>query len=301
MDTVRLSTPLLIHNLRWVLALGGVHSSEFPEITGNDNATHTTKFDDTDSFDEVVVSGYLHGNTSNPLVVGPDETNSDTRVFAADGNVTMKALANATAFQDSCRDILARMIDTVPSNVELTEPLEPIAIKPRDIQLTLNPNGTLLLEGRIRVLVTGRTDRNLTVSIPYARRDGSSCAACTLTATRLSGPGGSSGNGFDSEFNFYDFSTTLDAGVSHFNVSIATAAGVEEYDNGGAGFPIDDSVLLQTPQSCLIQELDANGNWNLTAVAAVRVFRGRTCVLRLTGIVFYSLGSFISSVGPHHS
>lgn len=272
MGTVRPSTHSLYSQSDRALALGGVHSSDFPEITGNDNATHSTKFDDTDVFDEVVVTGYLHGNTSNPLVVGPEETNSDTRVFAADGNVTMEGMADPTAFRDTCKDILARMIDTVPSNVELTEPLEPIAIKPRSIQLTLTPTGSLVFGGIIRVLVTGRTDRNFNMSIPYARRDGSSCAACTIAATRMGGgTGGSSGNGFDSEFYFYEFSTTLDAGVSHFNVSIATAAGVELYDNGGAGFPIDDSVVLQSTQSCLIQELDANGNWNLTAVAAVCV------------------------------
>lgn len=251
-----------------------MHSSDFPQITGNDNATFLAKFDNTDAFDEVVVTGYLNGNTSNPLVVGPADTNADSRVFSADGNVTIKALADPTAFKDSCKDILGRMIDTVPRNVKLTDPLTPIPIKPGYIQLTLTPAGSLTFTGRIRVLTSGRTDKALTVSMPYARRDGSTCANCTIAATKFNGPGGPT-VGFDAEFYWYDFSTALDAGISHFNVSITSTAGAELYTNGGPGFPIDDSIIYQQPQSCTGPKFE-NGNLNLTIVAAVHASRSST-------------------------
>ena len=44
----------------------------------------------------------------------------------------------------------------------------------------------------------------------------------------------------------------------------------EVHDNNGVGFPIQDTILLQAPESCLSLTVDANGNNNLTVVAAVR-------------------------------
>lgn len=43
------------------------------------------------------------------------------------------------------------------------------------------------------------------------------------------------------------------------------------YDNGRSGYPIQDNIVFLRDHSCLVQETDANGNWNLTAVAAVSV------------------------------
>ncbi len=41
------------------------------------------------------------------------------------------------------------------------------------------------------------------------------------------------------------------------------------YDNGGVGYPIQDNIFFLSSHSCLVQDVDENGNWNLTAVAAV--------------------------------
>jgi len=43
----------------------------------------------------------------------------------------------------------------------------------------------------------------------------------------------------------------------------STAGHTEIFGNGGAGYPIQDQIMLQTPQSCV----DAGGG--LTVVAAV--------------------------------
>lgn len=64
---------------------------------------------------------------------------------------------------------------------------------------------------------------------------------------------------------FYSFSSTLpsDTSISSFNVIIDLVGGGSElHDNNGGGFPVQDSIMLQSPQSCSSQG-------NLTVVAAV--------------------------------
>jgi len=43
----------------------------------------------------------------------------------------------------------------------------------------------------------------------------------------------------------------------------------EMHDNNGVGFPVQDSIMLQTPQSCLLPAQFLNEKQNLTVVAAV--------------------------------
>jgi hypothetical protein len=69
---------------------------------------------------------------------------------------------------------------------------------------------------------------------------------------------------------FYSFSSTLpsDTSISSFNVIINLVGGGSElYNNSGTGFPVQDSIMLQSPQSCLNQG-------NLTVVAAVSTILG---------------------------
>jgi hypothetical protein len=52
--------------------------------------------------------------------------------------------------------------------------------------------------------------------------------------------------------------------ISSFTVFVTDTSGtVETFNNNGAGFPISDSVIVQTPQSCL-------SDGNITVLAAVR-------------------------------
>ncbi|KAK7443803.1 hypothetical protein VKT23_015584 [Stygiomarasmius scandens] len=65
-------------------SLGGIHGNDFPQITGpgHQNDTDFLLFDSTGTnFDNNVITSYLVGNTSNLLVVGLEETNSDKRAF----------------------------------------------------------------------------------------------------------------------------------------------------------------------------------------------------------------------------
>ncbi|KAJ8521056.1 hypothetical protein ONZ45_g2208 [Pleurotus djamor] len=249
--------------------LGGVHSSNFPDITTNPHA----HFDTTHGqFDNRVISEYLDSTTTNPLIVGPSATRSDRKLFIADRNLTVRGMATPAAFTSTCRSILTRMIDTVPRAVTLTAPMTPIPIKPVDIQLTLNADGTLTFSGAIRIFLTGRTDQTPVVRVQYLDRLGNTPSNNVIDTTVPTFQSGI-GSGFDGSFKFYQFSGTVSGstGISSFTVSVSGGDGDELHNNGGAGFPVQDSIIFQKPQSCLVQEPDADGRWNLTIVAAVRM------------------------------
>ena len=141
--------------------LGGVHSQEFPELMPARGIVNgNVSMDSSDaSFDNNVVTEYLSGKTTNPLVVGTSariNKNSDFKVFNADGNVTMKALADANNFKTVCQKVLQKMIEVVPPGVTLTDPIVPYTVKPVNLQLTLADKGAnLRFTGYIRVKTTG--------------------------------------------------------------------------------------------------------------------------------------------------
>lgn len=96
---------------------------------------------------------WIDGTTKDPLAVGKNKTtNSDARIFAADGNRTMKAFAHdAKTFAKTCANLFERMINLVPKGVKLTDVITPIPVKPMSVQLGLSDEGALLLTGSIRV------------------------------------------------------------------------------------------------------------------------------------------------------
>lgn len=253
--------------------LGGVHGVDFPQITGDD--TNFPKFNTRFSqFGNTIVTEYLEDNSTDVLVMGKNDTfNSDKRIFAADGNKTMTALADPTNFQAQCRDIFARMIDTVPATVKLSEVITPIEVKPYKLSLSLAGNNTLSFSGHIRIRTTERDASKTTVSLQYRDRknDASSSPIITTQETYMLGQS----YGFDKEiFQWYTFSTTLDASssISSFDVVIHTDGAADEINNNnGSGFPMSDAILFQSAQSCQPQTaVNEAGQWNLTISAAVR-------------------------------
>ncbi|KAK0212136.1 heme peroxidase [Desarmillaria ectypa] len=248
--------------------LGGVHGVDFPDITGNSSSTNFVHLDSTfSSFDSAVVTDYLDGTTEDPLVVGPEGSNSDLLVFSADGNATMQSMSDAESFSNTCQAILQRMIEVVPSSVTLSEVIDPIPIKPVAIQLTFDSSGTLTFTGEIRVLISDRNDTDLAVQLHYVDHDGNIPSNNTISTAEIH----LTGYGYDAEFKFYTFSAAVPNGISSFNISVTPSSGGEEtYDNEGSGYPVQDNIIFLNSHSCLVQETDVNGNWNLTAVAAVR-------------------------------
>ncbi|KAL7931169.1 heme peroxidase [Trichoderma chlorosporum] len=253
--------------------LGGVHNTEFPDIVPNGAGVNGEMgLDTTDAvFDNMVVTQYLSGVTQNPLVVGPSvniNKNSDFKVFNSDNNQTMEALADAATFSSVCKTVLQKMIEVVPPGVTFSDPIVPYKIKPVGLQLTLTNGGTTLqLTGYIRVKTTGLAQNSISsVSITYKNRKGTTdcgLSSCVVTTT-VQG----TSQGFDDTFNFYPLTVNIPAssGISSFTVTVNNADGTKDiYDNNGQEYPVQDAIIFQAPQSCVLGSSGA-----LTAVAAVR-------------------------------
>lgn len=191
--------------------LGGVHAEDFPQIvtavTAPNNFPH---FDSTTAFDEKIASEYIAGTSTDPLVVGPSKASgrdSDARVFAADGNVTMKAMADPATFASMCSTMLQKMIEVVPGGTVLTDPIVPYEIKPNAIQLTLLDGGaTILFTGEIRVRTTVRKASQIaSVQLVYKDRSGSSsCGGCSISTSQKG-----IAAGFDDSFTVRTSSTSM--------------------------------------------------------------------------------------------
>jgi hypothetical protein len=149
----------------------------------------------------------------------------------------------------------------------------------------LSGGASISFTGFIRVRTTVRPASNIaSVQLTYKdRTGGNACGACIIQTSSVG-----STTGFDDSFTvgpsnctsdiplnesylalmteqFYSFSATIpsDTSISSFNVVIdLVGGGTELYDNNESGFPIQDSIMLQSPQSCLNQG-------NLIVVAAV--------------------------------
>jgi hypothetical protein len=160
--------------------IGGVHSSNFPEIVPVASAANSNgvkNFDTTQMFDSKIATEYVSGTTLNPLVVGPsiaNARNSDKRVFAADGNVTITAMQDPATFASLCSAMFQKMIEVVPPGVVLTDPIAPYEVKPYALQLTLLAGGlSISFTGDIRIRTTTRgASQVASVQLVYKDRDG---------------------------------------------------------------------------------------------------------------------------------
>ncbi|GKT51464.1 WW domain-containing oxidoreductase [Colletotrichum spaethianum] len=258
--------------------LGGVHSVDFPEIVGveadpnNDTVAH---FDsEFAKFDHGVVTEYLDGTTKNPLVTGGNDTlNSDKRIFSADGNKTMQAMADPAAFQAICADVFTRMIDTVPGSVKLSEPIVGTDIKPYIQGLFLKDDGNISFSGQIRIRTsadTGRDPEDLSVQLTYSDRNGD--GSNIIMSRKATFSGGSASGLWGETFHFWEFDSTIspDIGISKFHIHVTKTSTNETitYDNAGIGYPMSDVILYQKSQSCLGNPV--GGKMPLTIKALVR-------------------------------
>ncbi|KAH8733408.1 heme peroxidase [Ilyonectria robusta] len=253
--------------------LGGVHTAQFADIVPPGSTTNGVADLDSSTavFDNKIVTEYLSGNTKNPLVVGPSvkiSKHSDFKLFNSDGNNTMTRMADNNEFKEVCKVVLQKMIDTVPSGVELSRSILPYMVNPVDLQLTLEDGGSnILLTGFIRVKTTGDPGGSIeSVTVTYKNRQGhSSCGStsCSITATAQG-----QSRGFDDTFDFFPIAARIpvSSGIYSFVVTVNNANGTRtRYDNGGKEYPLRDAIFLQKPQSCLQGSSGA-----LRLVAAVR-------------------------------
>ena len=54
-------------------------------------------------------------------------------------------------YLETCKNLLERMINTVPKEVQLTEVIKPIPTKPDFIKVEVKDDGTFFISGEIRV------------------------------------------------------------------------------------------------------------------------------------------------------
>ncbi|KAJ6504174.1 heme peroxidase [Mycena vitilis] len=238
---------------------GGVQHEPFPDIVPDlqdpqNNSLSVSHFDTTDFvFDNKVATEYISDTTGNPLVVGLNETtNSDKRIFASDGNVTMKSFAgDPKLFGKTCSELIARMIDTVPKGVQLTEVIEPLPVKPT-VSLTLGGD-TLQLTTEVRFFgMSNDTLRN--VQLLADGRDGKT-ANWTLDPLGVT-------SSFNNRYSamWYTINATTSATAGFKNISFLVDGKLES--QGGLGFPLQDGVVFAN-SSCTFANASSGGRMDV--------------------------------------
>lgn len=236
---------------------GAVHASNQPLVVAPGSAPpyDSMSMDSTPStFDNRIATEYVSGNTTNPLVVGfsvAHKRNSDKVVFQSDQNATIQTLTDPNFFRNQCQTYMQQMIEVVPKTVTLSSStLSPYECKPYGVRLYMLDGKTLAFSGDIRIRTTNRPASSISsVQLTFQDRNGgSACGSCVVPA-QLAG----SAAGLDDSFSFYSFSANISAisSISSFTVTISKTDGsTETLNNGGGGFPVQDILLLQSPQTC---------------------------------------------------
>ncbi|KAJ6453546.1 WSC domain-containing protein [Mycena sanguinolenta] len=243
--------------------LGGIHQIDFPQsVQGaitNDNPEGVVHFDDTfDVYDNHIATQYLNNSSVDQLIVGFNSaTNSDAAIFGSDGNQTMREFAESNdAFISRCGDLLERMLNTVPSSVQLGDVIEPLTVKPYQLSLFFNATGGLQLSGNIRIFGTSAeaaaaNPANMPVQLVWMDRHGATSPSYNTTGVSSDFLEATSIFG---SVQFFSVDAFIDpsAGISSFVVDWAydMESALTTADNGGGGFPLQDVVLFQRVGSC---------------------------------------------------
>ncbi|KAJ7110609.1 heme peroxidase [Mycena epipterygia] len=230
---------------------GGVQHDAFPDIVPELNDPNSTEsvahFDSTFfHFDNNVATEYISGTTQNPLVVGlNDTTNSDKRIFGSDGNATMASFAKSPElFASTCADLFARMIDTVPNGVQLSDVITPLPVKPDNLELVLDGDA-LKFSGEVRLWNMTEDDTRTVLMLWDDHAGGTNNVSLFA-----SGVSTSSGNRYSAAW--YAFNTTsLDPAAGITSMRFVVDGKLE--DQGGAGFAVQDGVVFSN-SSCLTSQ-----------------------------------------------
>ncbi|KAJ7157000.1 heme peroxidase [Mycena crocata] len=245
---------------------GGVQHAAFPntvpEMNDPNNTLSVQHFDSTFvHFDNNVATEYISGTTQNPLVVGLNETtNSDKRIFASDGNVTMRSFAESPEhFASTCGTLFARMLDTVPRGVQLSEVITALPVKPKNLNLFLN--GTFVkFSGEVRLWNT--TNANQTVRVLWDDHAGREHTAL-LSFAGL-------GTSIDKRHSagWYSFKNALLNATDGVTNMRFTVNGKLE-DQNGVGFAVQDNILF-SETSCVLEQNEFGAPTKARMEVAVR-------------------------------
>ncbi|KAF7330711.1 Peroxidase [Mycena sanguinolenta] len=271
---------------------GGVQHDFFPDIVNVLNDTSDTEdvahFATTFvTFDNNVALEYISGTTQNPLVVGfNNTTNSNKRIFGSNGNATMLSCVfqfveriphrchagspiRSTSMPPPAQICSARMLDTVPNNVTLTNVITPLPVKPSNVELILDGN-TLQLWGQVRQLLIPLSlwnmteDPTRTVSMLWDDHIGGTGNATLGFAGLSSFTGGKYSAvwyGFNATSPLSFLSLDAIAGVT----SLSFVVDNELEDQDGLGFAPQDGFMF-SQMSCLFGDPVVRNGVNPTRV-----------------------------------
>ncbi|KAJ6473767.1 heme peroxidase [Mycena sanguinolenta] len=227
---------------------GGVQHAPFPDIVPELNDPTSTEsvahFDSTNThFDNNIAMEYISGTTQNPLVVGfNDTTNSDRRIFGSDGNVTMLSFANSPdIFASRCSELFARMLDTVPSGVQLSDVITPMPVKPTTPTFVLDGD-VLQFSGRVRFWNLTDNPNRMTLLLWDDHLEGvhNSTLLSSLESATSYPDGVATSYIFGNDSN----GLSLDATAGITNMRFIVDGQLE--DQGGVGFAVQDAVVFST-------------------------------------------------------
>ncbi|KZV95573.1 heme peroxidase [Exidia glandulosa HHB12029] len=231
---------------------GGVQHTAFsdivPDLGDPNDLDSNAPFDSTFvSFDNKIATEFLDGTTANPLIVGSnDTTNSDKRIFVSDGNVTMKAFAESpNHFASTCATLFARMLDTVPRGVQLTEVINPLSVKPHGFKLLYMADGLLNLTGEVRLWDVQENPAR-SVHLVWSNSDGSASEENISHLTHTADMVGSAlgGRVTSAWYKFpRSFITLNSISKFHFIIDEGDGSAPRIEDQDGHGFVVQDSVV----------------------------------------------------------
>ncbi|KAJ7742603.1 heme peroxidase [Mycena metata] len=253
---------------------GGVQQAVFPDIVpvlnSSTNTQSVSHFDATfNYFDNNVATEYISGTTQNPLVVGSNATtNSDGRIFSSDGNVTMRSFANSPdVFSSTCATLIARMLDTVPAGIQLTEVITALPVKPDLLKFDLSADGTTIqFSGQLRLWDTPLLSTQPPVVMFWTDHVGAT-GSVTLTAA------GVFTLGVRHTAGWYNIPALTFPASSGFKSMYFTVDGQVE-DQDGVGFAVQDD-LMWSQSSCVVSGASATGLFHVAVrntLAPTRVF-----------------------------
>ncbi|KAI9664515.1 MAG: hypothetical protein M1821_005961 [Bathelium mastoideum] len=258
--------------------LGSVHHGGFPTVMDNstvspDNTQGAGHLDTTNAgYDSGVVNEYLQGTgqRGGPLVTSFNESSrSDLRLYTSDGNATMKGLAagGTEGFFDTCVDLLARMLNTVPSSVRLTDVVQPMQIKPVNVTFDLDQSGTLILRGALRYLASGSDSAPSSITL--------AAVSTSQTSTALA----SHGSSIYGTTSFYPFTLTFtSSSASPLSLTVTTSNSPSTKQR----FPLQPSLFL-VPSLSSIAANSSTANSSVLTITAAHTLS----VHSLTAIVAY--------------
>jgi hypothetical protein len=184
------------------------------------------------------------------------------------------------------------MIDTVPRGVTLTEVIEPLLVKPHEVQIIPMDDGSFVLRGEVRVsymsfdmiemCLTGlqfwdmpENDKRV-VKIFWVDRSGNACSDCQATLGHTIDQVGSSntGEGHKNTALWYSFNRTEtdqvivnpSLGISNYWFTVQENGKISTYNQGDNGFPVQDTLLVAN-SSCFT--FNENGDRELKLKIAV--------------------------------